>query len=350
MTSLHPMESETFDLSQGMNLASYRLMVVDDESQIRTMVLRAVGRQGFHCLEAPDGVAALEIMDRTRIDLVITDIDMPNMDGLDLTRNIRERYDADVIIMTGFHHVYSYESVMVLGASDFIEKPVTPKELTLRIHRVLRERKILEERNLAEQENRIALEKLRKAIGDIIYAMTKTIELRDPYTANHQRRAACLAEAIGKRMGLEPIRIEGLAMGGVIHDLGKISIPTEILTKPARLTDIEYAMMKTHPQVGYDILKTIEFPWPLAEIALQHHERLDGSGYPAGLVGGEISLEARIMAVADVVEAMTSHRPYRSAWSIEEALEYVSQGREVAFDPRAVDACLRLFREEKFSF
>ncbi len=214
MTSLHPMESETFDLLQDMNLASYRLMVVDDEPQIRTMVLRAVGRQGFHCLEAPDGVAALEIMARTRIDLVITDINMPIMDGLDLTRNIRERFDTDVIIMTGFHHIFSYESVMVLGASDFIEKPVTPKELNLRVHRVLRERKILEERNRAEQENRRALEKLRKAIGDIIYAITKTIELRDPYTANHQRRAACLAEAIGKQMGLEPIRIEGLAMGG----------------------------------------------------------------------------------------------------------------------------------------
>jgi putative two-component system response regulator len=332
------------------DLTFYRMMVVDDEAAIRSVVVQAVGRKGYECLQAKDGLEALEIMARTRVDLVITDINMPGMDGLELTRNIRKQYDTDVVIMTGFTNTFNYEGVMPRGASDFLEKPVSPKELYLRVHRVLRERKNLEERNRAERENKKALERLKKAIGDIIFAMSRTMELRDPYTAQHQRRAAALAEAIGKQIGLDPIRLEGLSMGGFIHDLGKISIPSEILSKPAALTKIEYAIMKTHPQTGYDILKNIDFPWPLAEIALQHHERLDGSGYPSGLKGEQIIFEARIMAVADVVEAMTSHRPYRSALGVDQTLDYVAQGSGTVFDSVAVKACLNVFEDENFTF
>jgi sensor domain CHASE-containing protein len=191
-------------------------------------------------------------------------------------------------------------------------------------------------------------ENLRKALGATIQAIALTVEAKDPYTAGHQRRVADLARAIATEMGLSEEPIDGIRMAGAIHDIGKISIPGEILSRPGRLSDIEFGLIKTHPQVGYDILKTIDFPWPVAQIVLQHHERMDGSGYPQGLSGEEIILEARILAVADVVEAMASYRPYRLAHSIKEALEEISQNRGVLYDPEVVDACLRLFIEKGF--
>jgi len=204
------------------------------------------------------------------------------------------------------------------------------------------------ERKRADEELQHTLEKLRKALGGIIQAVALTVEARDPYTAGHQRRATNLARAIATEMGLSEEQIDGIRMAGVVHDLGKISVPAGILNKPGRLTKNEFAIIQTHPQVGYDVLKTIEFPWPVAQIVHQHHERIDGSGYPAGLKGEEIMLEARILAVADVVEAMCSHRPYRPAWSIDEALGEIRQNRGVLYDPEVVDACLSLFGDEGF--
>ena len=204
------------------------------------------------------------------------------------------------------------------------------------------------ERKRAEGELQHTLERLRKALGGIIQAMTLTVETRGPYTAGHQRRATDLARVIATQMGLSKEQIDGIRMAGVVHDLGKTSVPAGILNKPGRLTENEFAIIKTHSQVGYDVLKTIEFPWPVAQIVHQHHERIDGSGYPAGLKGDEIMLEARILAVADVVEAMCSHRPYRPAWSIDEALGEIRQNRGVLYDSEVVDACLSLFGDEGF--
>ena len=208
----------------------------------------------------------------------------------------------------------------------------------------------LAERKRTQEELQHTLEMLRKAMGGIIQAMALTVEARDPYTAGHQRRVANLASAIATEMGLSEEQLEGIRMAGVIHDIGKISVPAEILSKPGRITDIEFTLIKTHPQTGYDLLKTIEFPWPVAGIVFQHHERMDGSGYPQGLSGEEILLEARILGVADVVEAMASFRPYRPALGIDKALEEISQNRGVLYDPEAVDACLKLFTEEGFEF
>ncbi len=204
------------------------------------------------------------------------------------------------------------------------------------------------ERKRAEERLQRTLEKLRKALGGTIQALALTVETRDPYTAGHQRRATNLARAIATEMGLSEEQIDGIRMAGAIHDLGKISVPAGILNKPGRLNENEFGIIQAHPQVGYDILKTIEFPWPVAQIVFQHHERMDGSGYPRGLVGEEILLEARILAVADVVEAMSSHRPYRPALGIDKALEEISQNRGVLYDPEVVDACLRLFAEKGF--
>lgn len=191
---------------------------------------------------------------------------------------------------------------------------------------------------------------LQQSLEDSIRAIANTVEMRDPYTAGHQKRVGILATAIAHEMGLPEEKIHGIRLAATVHDLGKLQIPSEILTKPGRLTDIEYLLIKTHPQAGYDILKNVKFPWPIADIVWQHHEKLDGSGYPQGLKDGQILPEARIMMVADVVEAMAAHRPYRAALGIEAALREIERGRGSAYDPNAVDACLRLFREGRFAF
>jgi len=179
----------------------------------------------------------------------------------------------------------------------------------------------IKERKQASMELQISLAKLRKAMGGIIQAMSLTIETRDPYTSGHQRRVADLARSIAHEMGLPEDQVDGLRMAGIVHDLGKIAVPAEILSKPTKLSNIELALIKVHPQTSYDILKDIDFPWPVAEIVFQHHERMDGSGYPRGLKREAISLEARILMVADVVEAMASYRPYRPALGVDIALE-----------------------------
>ena len=206
------------------------------------------------------------------------------------------------------------------------------------------------ERKRSEEELDNSFKRLRAALGATIQAVAVTVETRDPYTAGHQKRVADLSRAIATEMGLDINRTDGIRMAGVIHDLGKMAVPAEILSKPSRLSAIEYRLIKTHPQAGYDILKDVEFPWPIAQIVLQHHERLDGSGYPAGLKGEEILLEARIIAVADVVEAIASFRPYRSALGMEKALGEITKNKGILYDPAAVDACLCLFRDRGYKF
>ena len=211
--------------------------------------------------------------------------------------------------------------------------------------------KDITERKRAEEELRQSYVNLQRALEGTVHVLVSAIEMRDPYTAGHQRRVTQLVCAIAKEMGLLEKQIEGIRMAGLIHDLGKINVPAEILSKPGPLTEIEFGLIKMHPQVGHDILSgAIDFPWPVAQIVLQHHERTDGSGYPQGLSGEEIILEARVLGVADVVEAMASYRPYRSALGINKALEEISGNRGVLYDPEVVDACLKLFTEKGFEF
>jgi len=193
-------------------------------------------------------------------------------------------------------------------------------------------------------------QKLKRAMDVTIETMSKIIEAKDPYTAGHQQRVCQLATTIAKELNLSQDKVEGIRIASLIHDTGKIGLPTEILSKPTRLTDIEFSLIKEHSQIGYDILKSIDFSYPVAQIVLQHHERLNGSGYPNHLRGDKIFLEARILALADVVEAMSSHRPYRPALGIDITLKEISQNRGILYDPEVVDACLRLFKEKRFIF
>jgi PAS domain S-box-containing protein/putative nucleotidyltransferase with HDIG domain len=204
------------------------------------------------------------------------------------------------------------------------------------------------ERKQAEEERKQSFVRLRKALGATVQAISMTVEMKDPYTSGHQRRVSDLARSIATEMGLSADRRDFIRTASSIHDIGKIAVPSEILSKPTKLSKLEFNLIKTHAQSGYDILKDIEFPWPVADVVLQHHERMDGSGYPQGLKGDDILLEARIMAVADVVESMASHRPYRPALGIEAALEEIEKNKGILYDNTVADACLRLFQEKSY--
>jgi PAS domain S-box-containing protein/putative nucleotidyltransferase with HDIG domain len=206
----------------------------------------------------------------------------------------------------------------------------------------------ISERKQAEEKLQQTLKSLRRAVGATIQVLVSAVESRDSYTAGHQSRSANLACAIATEMGLAQEKIEGIRMAGIIHDIGKLSIPAEILSKPTKLTDIEFALIKEHSRSGYEMLKDVDSPWPLAEIVYQHHERINGSGYPRNLKGNEILIESRILAVADVVEAMASHRPYRAALGIEAALEEIEKNKGILYATVTADACLKLFREKGY--
>jgi PAS domain S-box-containing protein/putative nucleotidyltransferase with HDIG domain len=206
----------------------------------------------------------------------------------------------------------------------------------------------ISKRREAEEKIRRSTEKLVNTLEKTVQAMAMVVEMRDPYTAGHQRRVTELACAIASKMELSEEQISALRLAGLIHDVGKVRVPAEILTNPDGLSDAEFSMIKMHPLIGYEILKTMELPWPIAEIVHQHHERMDGSGYPSGKAGEDIILEARILAVADVAEAIASHRPYRPALGIDAALDEISKKSGILYDPKVVSVCLKLFREEGF--
>ena len=237
------------------------------------------------------------------------------------------------------------------GSTRWIENILSgirdDRGVAIGLHGVSRD---ITERKKSEQDLKESFQRLRQSLQATVKAMAVTVEARDPYTAGHQRGTADLAHAIATEMGLSGEQIEGLYMAAKIHDIGKIAIPAEILNKPNRLTTLEFGLIKTHPQSGYEILKDIEFPWPIARMILEHHERIDGSGYPNGLAGNHLLPESRILSVADVVEAMASYRPYRPALGVKKALEEIERHAGMLYDPAAADACLRLFRSKRFQF
>jgi len=211
-------------------------------------------------------------------------------------------------------------------------------------------RREVDRRRRVQQDLQGSLDRLRKIIGGTVMAIAMTVEKRDPYTSGHQQRVAELSRAIGKEMGLAHDQVEGLTIASAIHDIGKISLPAEILSKPSQLNSMEMSLIQTHSQAGYDILKSVDFPWPVADIVLQHHERMNGTGYPQHLAGDAILREARIVGVADVVETMSSHRPYRPSRGIDSALDEITAQCGILYDRDAVDACLALMREGRFEF
>jgi putative nucleotidyltransferase with HDIG domain len=331
------------------------ILVVDDEESVRHLLSRVLLMGGYECTLAADAAEARKFIKDRNFELILCDVTMPGESGIDFIRYVGAEYpDTATIMVTAVDDPEIAETALEAGIYGYMIKPFNVNEVIINVRNSLRRREL----EIADRVYRRELEQkveertaeLRETLEGTILALTMTVEYRDPYTSGHQQRVSDLAGAIAKEMGFPKDKIMGIRMAGVIHDIGKIAIPVEILSKPGRLSKTEFDLIKIHSQVGYDILKSIKFPWPIAQIVLQHHERMDGSGYPQGLSGEDILMEARIMAVADVVEAMASHRPYRPAVGIDKALEEISKNREALYDPEVVDACLMLFKDKGFKF
>jgi len=356
MTGKTGKTEEEMDEKQGI------LIVDDDESTLLTLAL-IFDNMGYETETALTGREALEKARERFFNLALLDIKLSDMEGVELLAPLKKMHPSMVvIIITGHASLETAVQAVNEGAAGYITKPLNMDEVLVTVKEGLKKQWLvmenerlyeeaqreLAERKRAERKIQQNLEKVRRAMEGTIRAMACIVETRDPYTAGHQQRVTHLACAIAKEMGLSKERINGIRMAGLIHDLGKISVPAEILSKPGQINEAELNLVKTHPEVGHNMLKAIDFPWPVAQIVLQHHERIDGSGYPWGLRGKEILLEARILAVADVVEAIASHRPYRPALGLQKALQEISQNRATLYDTKVVNVCLRLFMEKGF--
>lgn len=339
------------------------ILVVDDTPVVVEIVREVLSSEGFSVRTADSGDLALTLIAAKPTQLILLDIDMPGMNGFEVCRQLKAREETcniPVIFISGLMGLEEKVNGFRVGGVDFISKPFQREELLARVRthlelsrlRIKLEAQVMErtaQLNKSAEELKQSLEKLNQSMGGMIQAMALTVESRDPYTAGHQRRVAELSVALAQEMGLPAEKIKGLRMCALIHDLGKISVPAEILSKPTRLSDLELGMLKIHSSAGYTILKDIDFPWPVARMILEHHERMDGSGYPGRLTGENLLMESRILAVADVVEAIASHRPYRPPLGIEAALEEIEKNKRILYDAEVADACLKIFREKGYS-
>lgn len=338
-----------------MSKSGYILAVDDTPASLRllTDILKA---EGYEVHSAISGELALHAAIAQPPELILLDVSMPGMSGFEVCQQLKAQQhtrDIPVIFVSAMSETLEKVKGFALGAVDYVTKPYQREELLARVHTHLelhrlrhRLEDMVEERTQSLRESET---KLRASLLDSISALAATVEMRDPYTAGHQRRVAQIATAIAHELGLTEQQIEGLYLAAVVHDVGKVKIPAEILSKPGKLTEVEFLLIQQHPEAGYDILKEVDFPWPIAQFVLQHHERIDGSGYPQKLRGDAILPEARILAVADVIEAMASHRPYRPSLGIETMLEEIGSKRGTLYDAAVVDAALRLFREKGYT-
>ncbi len=312
------------------------ILIVDDDKEVRGLLDEYMKIIGYDSDTAEDGSKALEKITEHDYGLYLFDINMPGINGVELMDKTLDIYpDSYVIIITGYSEDYPYHDIIDRGAADYINKPVVMGELQAKVKRVEKERGLIADlkKSLKEKE---------KALADIIKMLTLTVELRDPYTSGHQKRTEEIAYQIAKGMGLGKEQVEGIKFAASIHDIGKLAIPFEILNKPGKLEEMEFNYIKEHPNTGYEILKQVDFPWPIKDMVRQHHERLDGSGYPDGLKEEDISLGAKIIAVADVYDAMCSYRPYRPALGEDAAFKELISNKGKLYDHLAVDAWLKI--------
>lgn len=338
------------------------IVIVDDNPNNLQVLSSMLQQAGYKVRPALSGEIALRAVAASPPDLILLDIRMPGMDGYETCERLKADAncrDIPVIFISALNETDDKLAAFRVGGVDYVAKPFQTEEVLARVRahlQLYRMQRHLEgmvaartgELQVVNESLQQSQKQYRRMLEQTIQAIALTIEKRDPYTAGHQVRVAHLATAIARYLDVSAERLEGLRLGGMIHDIGKIYLPAEILNRPGRLSETEFALVKTHSVVGRDIVGDVEFPWPVAEMIHQHHERLDGSGYPRGLKGDQILLEAQILAVADVVEAMASHRPYRPAVGIDKALEEVRRGAGSIYAADIVAACLRLFEQDGY--
>ncbi len=334
-----------------------KVLIVDDEASMRITLTAFLKVESYEAYNVSSAQGALDFIKKNNVDVVVTDIIMPGMTGIEMIEKIRQfSNDIRVIVMTGEPTVETAVSAVQQGASDYLSKPIRREEFLRAVKNAAKMKELmdakhqLEETNLEYQKNLESMVTtrtiaLQHSMESIINLLTQVVEFRDPYTAGHQLRVGNLAAAIAERMLLPTDTIEQIRIIGYIHDIGKIVVPAEILSKPGTLSHAEVELLHNHATSGFDMLTKVNLPTIIGEAIYQHHERFNGTGYPRGLKESEILIEASILMVADVVEAMKSHRPYRPALGIELALNEIRENRGTSFRPDVVDACLGLFEE-----
>ncbi len=357
----------------------HSLLLIDDEEAILEIMTMALADEGYDLRTAGSAEEALALLKESpNVSLIISDQLMPGMTGVQFFTQARHICpDALRVLLTGYTDTDAIiDAINSGGIHRYLTKPWRREELLHTIRQMLGKAELMmENRRLDElvkkqnaelvelnksleekvrlktrhlnqslEELQASYERTRMILEGTVLAMSRIVESRDPYTAGHEQQVARIACVISEKMLLPADRVDAIRVAGQLHDIGKIAVPSEILTKPGRLSPLEMEMVKTHCQNAYDILKAIEFPYPVAEIILQHHERLDGSGYPQGLKGENILLEARIIGVADVIEAISSHRPYRPAKDIDMAMKEIADHRGTLYDTNVVDAALDIYR------
>ena len=336
------------------------ILIVDDEKSIRETLGIILSKEGYDIEKAQDVEIAFSHLVRRRFDIVITDIIMPKVSGIELLEKLKQLSPkTKVIIMTGEPTIETAIKSVQNGAADYLTKPIK-REVLINTVKEVEEIKLLnDKRDVLEKENlkyqkelellvAQKIDELQEAMQSIISLFSTVVEARDPYTAGHQRRVGNLCAAIATKMGLEEKVVEQLRIVGYIHDLGKIVVPSEILSKPGRLSDIEMKLIQSHSSAGYDMIRKVKLPDYLGKTILEHHERCDGSGYPNGLKDKDMWIGSKIIMVADVVEAMMSHRPYRPALGLDAAMTEITGKANILYDKDVVTACRELMVKEEY--
>ncbi|MBU3915671.1 response regulator [bacterium] len=333
------------------------LVLVVDDDPMNIDILLEVLHDEYQLGVAKNGLKALEYVEKAKPDLILLDIMMPEMNGYEVCERIKsspKTKDIAIIFLTALQDAANKTKGFELGAIDYITKPFNTMEVKARVQTHLAIKKMSKELSnqnvILKKSVEEKTEEVQKILKSVIQAMAHMAETRDPYTAGHQQRVSGLACIIAEKMSMSSNDIETIRIAGILHDIGKIRIPVDILNRPGSILDAEYELLKIHPQIGFDLLIDIPFSRPIAQIVYEHHEKLDGTGYPRGITGDEILMEAKIIAVADVMEAMSSHRPYRPALGSKFAVKQIVKNKGTHFDPEVVEICRVLFEEEGFSF
>ncbi|MCG8566584.1 MAG: response regulator [Desulfobacterales bacterium] len=315
-----------------------RILIADDDPAIRSLFKRAMEAAGHDCVEARDAAQALEELARGNYDVVVTDINMPRMTGLELAVKVLDQSDSDIIVITGEAQDYHYDEIITIGASDFVAKPFSVNEIILRVQRVLRERALKAQTRKSHQE-------LKQAYIDSIHRLVMAAEFKDEETGDHIIRIGAYASAMARKLGMDDSYGENIQYAAPMHDVGKIGIPDRILLKPGKLNNEEWTVMKRHTLIGAQLLSNSKSKilQMAEEIALTHHERFNGKGYPHGKAGEAIPLCGRIVAIADTFDALTSKRPYKAPYPPEIVYDILKRQRGEHFDPQVTDLFLKNF-------